>query len=133
MADSIFTKIIKGEVPAHKIYEDEDTLAFMDIEPLTDGHVLVIPKKQVEELWDLDKELYAKVMDTTQKVALRIRQVLKPPKVGMNLEGFGVAHVHVHVFPLYKGMEATMEDYSAKTERQADDKSLTEMAKKLAF
>lgn len=133
MADSIFTRIIKGEIPAHKVYEDENTIAFMDIEPLTSGHVLVVPKKQVEELWDLDDDLYRQVMTTAKKVALRIRKVLQPPKVGMNLEGFGVAHVHVHVFPLYKGMEATMSDYTAKTERQADDKSLAEMAAKLAF
>jgi histidine triad (HIT) family protein len=72
MQDSIFTKIIKGELPSHKIYEDDYTLAFLSIYPSVTGHTLVIPKKQVEALWDLDSETYAAVMETTRKVAVRL-------------------------------------------------------------
>ena len=66
MEDTIFTKIIKGEIPSHKIYEDEKTFAFLDIHPLTDGHVLVVPKVQVEFIWDLKPEDYQAVMATVQ-------------------------------------------------------------------
>ncbi|HET7827512.1 MAG TPA: HIT family protein [Candidatus Saccharimonadales bacterium] len=133
MADSVFTKIIKGEVPSYKVYEDESTYAFMDIRPLNPGHVLVITKQETDHIWDLDLELYQHLMETTKKVALRIQQVLRPPRVGMNVEGFGVPHVHVHVYPLYKGLESTMAEYIAKADQQAPDEELAEMAKKLAF
>jgi histidine triad (HIT) family protein len=69
MADSIFTKIIKGEIPSHKVYEDELTFAFLDIHPKTPGHVLVIPKKQVDLLWDLSDEDYQAVMAISKKLA----------------------------------------------------------------
>src|SRR5581483_9671121 len=105
MADSVFTKIIRGEIPSHKVYENDFVYAFMDVEPLTPGHVLVVPKKQVDHLWDLEDDLYKKLMLASKKVALRIREILTPPRVGMNVEGFGVSHVHIHVYPLYKGLE----------------------------
>jgi histidine triad (HIT) family protein len=133
MTDSVFTKIIRGEIPAHKVYEDEYTYAFMDIRPLNPGHVLIITKKQEDHLWDLDDEQYQHLMTATKKVALRIKEVLKPPRVGMNVEGFGVPHVHMHVYPLYKGLESTMEDYLSQTDKATSDDELAEMAEKLAF
>jgi diadenosine tetraphosphate (Ap4A) HIT family hydrolase len=75
MEDSIFTKIIKGDIPCHKVYEDKLTLAFLDIHPIQPGHTLVIPKKQVASLWDLDEDDYRAVMATTKKVAERLREV----------------------------------------------------------
>lgn len=133
MADSIFTKIIKGEIPSHKVYEDDYTYAFMDIRPLNPGHVLITTKKQVDHLWDLDDEHYQHLMAATKKVALRIRKVLQPPRVGMNVEGFGVPHIHIHVYPLYKGLEATMADFLAKPEHEVPDEEIAAMARKLRF
>jgi histidine triad (HIT) family protein len=133
MADTIFTKIIKGEIPAYKICEDKYTFAFLDMRPINPGHVLVITKKLEDHLWDLDDDLYQKLMAATKKVALRISDVLKPPRVGMNVEGFGVPHVHVHVYPLYDGLESTMAEYISKSDQKASDEELAEMAKKLAF
>ncbi|HXY17909.1 MAG TPA: HIT family protein [Candidatus Nitrosopolaris sp.] len=133
MADNVFTKIIKGEIPSHKIYEDEYTFAFMDIRPLNPGHVLVITKEEEDHLWDLEDELYQHLMAATKKIALRIREVLNPPRVGMNVEGFGMPHVHVHVYPLYKGLESTMSDFLSKPDKKADDATLAEMAQRLAF
>ena len=130
---SIFTKIIRGEIPCHKVYEDEQTLAFLDIDPLNPGHTLVIPKKQVDHLWDLDDELYQAVMTTAKRVALRQREVLKPERVGMAVEGFAMPHVHVHVFPLYKGLESTTADHIAGRSVKPNDQEFAEMAKKLAF
>lgn len=105
MEDSIFTKIIKGEIPSHKIYEDEKTFAFLDIHPLTEGHTLVISKKQVEFLWDLDDETYQAVMQTAKKVALHLRKTLMVPHVGMQLVGTDVPHVHVHLIPFRTAAE----------------------------
>jgi histidine triad (HIT) family protein len=133
MSDTVFTKIIKGELPHYKIYEDDYTYAFLDIRPLNPGHVLIITKKQEDHLWDLEDELYRQLMAATKKVALRLRRVLNPPRVGMSVEGFGVPHIHVHVYPLYKGMEATMKEFLAKSNQQAANSDLAEMAKKLAF
>jgi histidine triad (HIT) family protein len=88
MEDSIFTKIIRGEIPCHKVYEDQDTLAF-----------LVIPKKQVQFVWDLSLQDYHAVMATTQKVALRLREVLKTTYVGEQIVGVDVPHAHVQLIP----------------------------------
>lgn len=130
MQDSIFTKIIKGEIPCHKIYEDEKTFAFLDIHPKTPGHTLVIPKKQVEFLWDLEDEDYQAVMATAKKVALRIRDVLKPPYVGELVVGEEVPHAHVHIYPF-----ATLEESRRIPDPDAgpDHPALAEIAKKLAF
>jgi histidine triad (HIT) family protein len=130
MADSIFTKIIKGEIPALRIYEDSKSIAFLDIHPKTAGHVLVVPKKQVDHLWDLPDEDYRALMDSVKKVADRIRQVLKPKRVGMQVEGEGVPHAHVHVFPF-----STIEEFQHRADQNAkpDFFSLEAMAKKLKF
>ncbi len=105
MEDSIFTKIIRGEIPCHKIYEDATTFAFLDIHPKQPGHVLVIPKKQIAYIWDLPKQEYDSLMTTVQKVGQHIRTVLQPSYVGMMVEGVAVPHVHVYVFPFSTGAE----------------------------
>ena len=99
MQDSVFTKIIKGEIPCHKIYEDEAVFAFLDIHPKQPGHVLVVPKKQVEFVWDLPAQDYAALMAGAQKIGQHIREILQPSYVGLMVEGLGVPHAHVHVFP----------------------------------
>lgn len=103
--ESIFTKIIKGEIPSHKIYEDELTYAFMDINPIQPGHVLVITKKQVETFEQLENEDYMALMTTVKKVAEKIREVYNPPRVGMLIEGFEVPHVHVKLVPIHNEVE----------------------------
>jgi histidine triad (HIT) family protein len=130
MQDSIFTKIIKEEIPCHKIYEDDKTFAFLDIHPTQPGHVLVIPKVQVDQLWDLSKEDYEAVMATTKKVALRIREVLSPKRVGMQLMGLDVNHAHIHLVPF-----DTIDEYYHRPDMSAEPNhdALAEMAKKLAF
>jgi len=98
---SIFTKIINGELPSHKIYEDERTYAFLDIHPIQPGHVLVVPRSQVNFVWDLDDADYQAVMATVKKVADRLKEVFPEQKrIGVHIEGFGVSdHAHVNVFP----------------------------------
>jgi histidine triad (HIT) family protein len=82
MQESLFTKIITGEIPCHKVYEDERTLAFLDIHPVSAGHTLVISKKQVEFIWDLEDEDYTALMATVRKIGLRLRDVVASPYVG---------------------------------------------------
>ncbi len=129
MSDSIFSKIIKGEIPCHKIYEDDKTFAFLDIAPYTYGHTLVVPKEETDHLWDLNDELYLHLMKVAKKIARRQREVLKPKRVGIIVEGFAVPHAHVHVFPMEGGLEYTIENEV----KQPTDAQLAEMAKKLAF
>jgi histidine triad (HIT) family protein len=130
MQDSIFTKIIKGEVPCHKIYEDERTFAFLTIEPLQPGHTLVIPKKQVEFLWDLAADDYHAVMETSRMVALKIREVLSPKYVGEMVVGADVPHAHVHVIPFSD--PAVMRLNSHELPKPGDDE-LAAIAKRLMF
>ena len=129
MQDSVFTKIIKGEIPCHKVYEDDRVIAFLDIQPYTYGHTLVVPKVQIDHLWDVEDELYLHLMKTAKLVANRQREILKPKRVGIILEGFAVPHAHVHVFPMNEGLEATIGHIVPKP----SDEQLAEMAKKLAF
>lgn len=130
MSDSIFTKIIKGEVPCHKVYEDEKTLAFMDIHPAQPGHVLVVPRVQVDEFQNLAAEDYAAMWLTVQKVAKKIKEVLKPKRVGVHVEGFDVPHAHVHLIPINKGFsDFTPPDPS----KEPDHQELAAMAQKLQF
>lgn len=130
MNDSIFTKIIKGEIPCHKVYEDDKTLAFMDINPVQPGHVLVVPKVQIDHLWDLNEADYRALMATCQKVAQRIRAVLRPSRVGVQVVGLDVPHAHVHLIPFNTTEEFRHVPDAA---REPDHPALSAMAKKLAF
>jgi histidine triad (HIT) family protein len=128
MQDSVFTKIIKGEIPSHKIYEDELTLAFMDIHPVQPGHVLVIPKQQIEFVWDLPDDLYQAVMLTSKKVALKMLEVLPQTYIHERIVGTDVPHAHVGLIPFNDTSELKVEpDMNA----EPNHKVLAEIAAKL--
>ncbi|HWR99985.1 MAG TPA: HIT family protein [Prolixibacteraceae bacterium] len=97
---SIFTKIVNGEIPSYKVAEDDNFLAFLDIFPLAKGHVLVIPKKEVDYLFDLDDETYAGLTLFAKKVAVAIKKVIPCQKVGVAVLGLEVPHAHIHLIPL---------------------------------
>lgn len=97
---SIFTRIVKGEIPCHKICEDENYLAFLDINPLVKGHTLVIPKKEIDYLFDLDDELLAGMTVFAKKVAHAIGQVIDCKRVGVVVLGLEVPHAHIHLIPI---------------------------------
>ena len=127
---SIFTKIVRGEIPSHKVYEDERTVAFLDIYSPIEGHTLVIPKNQVEFVWDLSDEDYQAVTAAAKKVALRLREVLQVPYVGEKVVGVDVPHAHVHLIPFHE----TGEFHRAGMENvEPDHDVLAAMAAKLAF
>ena len=96
---SIFTKIINGEIPCYKIYEDEKTLAFLDINPETKGHTLVIPKKEVDKIYDLPDEDYQALMATVKKLSAHMEKVLGARTL-WKVVGTDVPHAHVHLMPL---------------------------------
>lgn len=99
MEDSIFTKIIKGEIPCHKIYEDEATIAFLDIHPSCEGHTLVVHKSPTQFVWDLSDEEYVQLMATAKKIARHYRDVSGRPYVRMDIVGTDVPHNHLHLKP----------------------------------
>lgn len=131
MKDSIFTKIINGEIPCHKVYEDELTLAFLDIHPVQPGHTLVIPKQQIEFVWDLPDDLYQALMVTTKQVALRMREVLPQQYVSQRITGIDVPHAHVQLIPF----DDAHRDLSVQQDMnsQPDHAALAKLAQKLAF
>lgn len=128
--DSIFTKIIKGELPSDKIYEDGLTIAILPLHPMGLGEVLVIPKKQVDEFFDLDDVDYQALMLTVKKVAKRMKDILKAKRIGIKIEGLDVAHTHVKVlaFDNHEQFNET-EDLSAPV----DEEQRKLLAEKLAF
>lgn len=107
---NIFARILRGEIPAHKVYEDDATLAFMDVMPQSDGHTLVVPKAAAENLFDLPQDALAATILTTQRVARAVRRAFDPPGVliaQLNGRGAGqsVFHIHFHVIPRYHGVD----------------------------
>jgi len=99
---SIFTKIIKGEIPSYKVAENDQFYAFLDINPNAKGHTLVVPKKEVNKLFDLDEEMYNELMSFSRKIALAMEKVISCERIGMSVIGLEVPHVHVHLIPLQK-------------------------------
>lgn len=97
---SIFSKIVNGEIPAYKVAENEEFLAFLDVHPLVEGHVLVIPKTEVDYLFDLDDETYLGLQAFAKKVALGIKKVIPCLRIGVAVIGLEVPHVHIHLVPL---------------------------------
>lgn len=130
MQDSIFTKIIKGEIPCHKVYEDDKTLAFLDIYPIRPGHILVVSKQQVDHFDDLAPQDYEAVFATVKKVAKRVKATLDVKRACLRVEGFDVAHAHVHVIPC----NVPEDFYNAqRMSHEPDHAALADLAKKLYF
>jgi len=97
---SIFTKIINGEIPAYKIAEDADFLAFLDVNPNAKGHTLCIPKKEIDKIFDIDEPLYLELMKFSRKIAIALEKAVPCKRVGMAVVGLEVPHAHVHLIPL---------------------------------
>lgn len=97
---SVFTKIVNGEIPSYKVAESSHCYAFLDINPLVEGHTLVIPKKEVDYLFDLDEELYTELMLFARKVARAVRAATPCKRVGVAVLGMEVPHAHIHLVPL---------------------------------
>jgi len=103
---SIFTKIVAGEIPSYKIAEDEHHYAFLDINPAARGHTLVIPKEEVDYIFDLSDARVQSLMLFAKNVARALDQVLEPIRIGIIVEGLEVPHAHIHLIPIYTPNQA---------------------------
>lgn len=126
MSQTIFSKIIAGELPSHKIYEDDRVLAFLDVFPVHEGHVLVIPKQPVEFIWDLPEEDYLYLMRVAQRIGRHLRASLPYEYVSLKVVGTDVPHAHVHLIPFDLGDKKT-----DTTPERADDQVLATLAERL--
>lgn len=113
---SIFTKIINGEIPSYKVAENDDFFAFLDINPNAKGHTLVVPKKEENRLFDLDKDTYQDLMEFSRKIAIAIEKTIPCKRVGLTVIGLEVPHVHVHLIPLNSMKDATFQQKVTLTE-----------------
>ncbi|WP_163709665.1 HIT family protein [Mangrovibacterium lignilyticum] len=109
---SLFTRIVQGEIPAYKVAEDDNYLAFLDIFPVAKGHVLVIPKKEVDYLFDLDDDTYTGLQLFARKVAKGLKEAIPCAKVGVMVLGLEVPHAHIHLVPMQS--EADLLNFSDK-------------------
>lgn len=113
---SVFTKIIEGEIPCYKIAEDENFIAFLDINPNAKGHTLCVPKEETDKLFDLGEHMYLQLMQFSRKVALAIEKAVPCKRVGVAVIGLEVPHVHVHLIPLNDMKEMTFNHKVTMTE-----------------
>lgn len=123
---SIFTKIISGEIPSYKIYEDDNYFAFLDINPNALGHTLCVPKKEVDQVFDLDDDALSGLIIFSKKVAHAIKKAVVCKRVGVGVIGLEVPHVHVHLIPINK-----MDDMSFDSKVKLTENEFIEIMKKI--
>ena len=126
---SIFTRIINGEIPCYKVAEDANYFAFLDINPLAKGHTLVIPKKEVDYIFDLDDETLSGMMVFAKKVAAKIKEATNCRKVAVVVLGLEVAHAHIHLIPI--NSESDVDFHKEKLKLTPEE--FTEIANSLKF
>lgn len=124
---SLFSKIVNGEVPCYKVAENDSFLAFLDIMPVKEGHVLVVPKLEIDYIFDIEDDLIGEMMIFAKSVAKKIEKVFPCNRVGVTVIGLEVPHAHVHLIPIDK-----LDDMNfSKPKLNMDDDRLTEIAQKL--
>ena len=124
---SIFTKIVSGEIPCYKIAEDENYLAFLDVNPNAKGHTLCIPKQEINKIFDMEEEHYLGLMKFSRKVAKAIEKSVECKRIGMAVVGLEVPHVHVHLIPLND-----MDDMRFQRKTSLSPEEFQELATKIA-
>jgi len=126
-----FCEIVAGRAPAHRVFDDDVSLAFMDIRPIRPGHVLVIPKAHVPDFQALDDAMYAAVMLAAKRVAVVVAAATQPLKVGLAIAGFDVPHTHVHIVPMHDYHDLTSKRLLDGQITRAAPNELAEMASRL--
>ena len=124
---SIFTKIVNGEIPCYKVAETKDFLAFLDVNPNAKGHTLCIPKIEVDQLFDLDKNTYIGLMEFSRSVGIALKKAVPCLRVGISVVGLEVPHVHVHLIPLH-----TMDDIRFTKKVLLNKEEFEELAKRIS-
>lgn len=123
---SIFTEIIQGEIPSHRVAENAHFLAFLDIRPIRPGHTLVVPKQEVDQFFDLDEDILSAMLPFAKPIAQAIRQVTGVERVGMAVAGFDVPHAHLHLIPAN-----SMMDMDFRRQAPVSHDELADMARRL--
>jgi len=124
---SIFTRIINGEIPCYKVAENDKYFAFLDISPLTKGHTLVIPKKEVDYIFDLDDETYSGLMEFSKRVGSAIKKAIPCNRISINVIGLEVPHAHVHLIPINTMSDCNFANQKLKLSKE----EFEEIAKKI--
>jgi histidine triad (HIT) family protein len=125
---TLFTKIINKELPGRFVYEDDECVAFLTIEPLSPGHTLVVPRQEIDHWLDLGPELLNHLMHVAQRVGQALEQVYRPARVGVIIAGLEVPHVHIHLMPINKVQDLDF----ARVDRNPDPADLDESARLIA-
>ncbi len=102
---SLFSKMILGEIPCHKVWDQNNIMAILDINPINEGHLLVIPHEEVDDLFNLSKERYQEIWNTVRLISDALKKAFNCPRVGVAVEGFLIPHAHIHLVPVYNGNE----------------------------
>jgi histidine triad (HIT) family protein len=118
---SIFTKIINGEIPCYKIAEDENFLAFLDVNPNAKGHTLCIPKQEINKIFDIEDHLYLGLMAFSKKIAVALEKTVACKRIGMAVIGLEVPHAHVHLIPLNEMDEMRFQNKVSLTKEEFED------------
>lgn len=124
---TIFTKIIRGDIPCHKVAETDEHIAFLDINPIAEGHTLVVPKKEVDYFFDLPDDLYDSTMHYSRQIARAIDRALDPLRTGIIVQGLEVPHAHVHLIPLYRHDQVMALGHNV----EVNDMRMKELAEKI--
>ncbi len=119
---TIFTKIVKGEIPSYKIFEDERFYAFLDINPMAKGHTLVIPKKEVDYLFDIDDEMLKEMIVLSKKIAKAIEKAIECNRVGVMVVGLEVPHAHIHLIPIQNEGDMNLSNKRLELSKQEFEK-----------
>jgi len=125
---TIFSKIVAGEIPCYKVAENEQFFAFLDINPMTKGHTLVIPKMEIDYIFDLDEQTYSGLMLFAKKVAHAIQKTIECKRIGMAVVGLEVPHTHVHLIPIQKESDMVISNPKLKLSSE----EMKEIAEKIA-
>ena len=118
---SIFTKIIKGEIPCYKIAEDDNFFAFLDVNPNAKGHTLCVPKQEIDKIFDIEEDLYLGLMQFSKKIAIALEKTVTCKRIGMAVIGLEIPHAHVHLIPLNEMGEMTFKNKVSLTKEEFEE------------
>jgi len=129
---TVFTKIINGELPGRFVYEDDDVVAFLTIQPMTQGHTLVVPRDEIDQWHDVDPEAFDKVMRVAQLIGKAVCKAFGAERAGLIIAGLEVPHLHVHVFPAYNLTDFGFANVDRNPSQEALDKAQAKIKEALA-